>query len=154
MSRLARICLAVALSLPGSGFTATIIITDLEDVTFGDLPPTIQGVRQRMSFCVNSDPAGPFRLTAIGVENGRFEVFNGAQEAIPYQIYISRRRARLGREMFAGVTLNNLQARRLRSNGRCRPPRIWLSVLLDETALSRAPAGNYTGTLQITVAPE
>lgn len=135
---------------------ATIIITDLEDVEFGELPPTAVRVQQRISFCVNSDPAGPFRVTALGSGPSvtDFAISNEAGEVIPYSVYVARQRNRLGRALQPGVPSDPLQARRLGRDGRCRPPRVWLTVLIEDTDIQGAPGGRYAGTLQITVAPE
>ena len=134
---------------------ATIIITDLEDVDFGDLPPTSSTIAQRIRACVNSTPAGPYRLLAQGfTTDGSFHLTNGAGEALPYDVFASRRRNRLGRPLQAGIPRGGFSARSPNPNGRCRPPRVWITVVVQEEMLQQAPGGAYSGTLQITVAPE
>ena len=143
-------CVAAA----SNGAAATIVVTDFEDVNFGDLPPTSQTVRQRVSLCVSATPAGPYRITGVGLPTGQFELLNGAGEAIPYAVYASRGRGRLGRELTPASPLPRFFARRPHPNGLCRPPRLWLTVLVDETELQQASGGEYGGTLQLTVSPE
>ena len=138
-----------------STLAATITITDLEDVDFGDLPPTSQRIAQRIRACVNSTPAGPYRLLAQGfTSDGSFHLLNGANETLEYRVRASNRRNRLGRQLESGVAQGGFFSRRSSPRGRCRPPFLWITVLVRPEVLQQSPGGDYRGTLQITVAPE
>ncbi|MFT7652878.1 MAG: hypothetical protein ACI9UU_001987 [Candidatus Azotimanducaceae bacterium] len=140
--------------LPPSS-AATIIITDLEDVEFGDLPPTSALVTQRIRICVNSTPPGPYRLTALGLTTtGAFELVNEAPQTITYVVHASTRRNGLGAPLVAGVPRTGFNSRQSNAGGRCLPPWLWITVMVTEQELQQAPGGRYWGTLQITVAPE
>ena len=140
--------------LPAS-HAATILITDFADVDFGELPPTTGEVTQRLRICVSSRPPGPYQITALGLNaTGSFALINETPQMIPFTVYAARRRNRLGRELLPGVPAQGFSARRLRRNGNCRPPWLWLTIVVEEDALDQVPGGRYWGTLQLTVAPE
>lgn len=146
---------ATVLSCASGVQAATIIITDLEDVDFGELPATASQVTERIRICVNSNPAGPYQLTGLGFTgSGAFELSNDAQQTIPYSVYAGRQRNQLGDPLLAGVPRSGFTARQPRGNNDCTPPWLWITIVVSESALEQAASGRYRGTLQLTVAPE
>ena len=136
---------------------AELTITQLEDVDLGEVAPTVSRIQQRTRFCVSSDPAGPFQLTAIGIGTaGAFVLTSGAGvgSEIEYQVYASGRGASLGRALVPGVARSGFMARPPRADGDCRPPFTMMTIMIDPSSVQGAPGGQYWGTLQLTVGPE
>jgi len=130
---------------------AELTITQLEDVDLGEVAPTVRRIQQRTRFCVSSDPAGPFQLTALGSgAAGAFVLSSGAGVAseIDYEVYAS------GRALVPGVARSGFMARPPRPNGDCRPPLTMMTIVIDPSSVQSAPGGQYSGTLQLTVGPE
>jgi len=136
---------------------AELTITQLEDVDLGEVAPTVRRIQQRTRFCVSSDPAGPFQLTALGSgAAGAFVLSSGAGVAseIDYEVYASGRGASRGRALVPGVARSGFMARPPRPNGDCRPPLTMMTIVIDPSSVQSAPGGQYSGTLQLTVGPE
>jgi hypothetical protein len=136
---------------------ATLIITDIEDIDFGEVLPTANRVREQMRFCVNATPAGPYQVIGVGSgAGGAFTLSNGSGPLgqIGYDVYVSDRGNRLANQLTPNVPLGGLTARSPRADGRCQPPPVFLNVVIDTNDLSTAPGGEYQGLLQLTVAPE
>ncbi|NKB99881.1 MAG: hypothetical protein GKR90_15475 [Pseudomonadales bacterium] len=150
------IVVALLLVTPWTTYAASLQITELEDVNFGNVVPDARNVRAQIRFCVVSDPAGPFQITAIGSgAGGRFEMNHPAlPNVIDYDVYIQRIFGLFRRQLQPGIPNTVFYARPRLRNGRCAPPYIGLLVDINEDALSSAPGGDYASILQLTVAPE
>lgn len=157
-SPLAGRCLAlfVILLLNATAKAADIQVKDLNDVDFGQVPPTAGTLRANSDFCVAMRPRGRYSL--IGFGNGSDGAFslvdsgNGAH-SIDYRVRISDRGRNAGQELFKGTPLTGLRASQFRNNGRCNP-RGRIRVIVDGAELQRAAPGSYNGTLTLTVVPE
>ena len=136
----------------GHSHAATLSITELVDVDFGSIPRDLNPIQQRITFCVSMTPRGPFMLTAIGSgAGGAFAMTNisGGSWEIGYFLQIR------GHVLTAGVPQTGVhQAGPPGAGGECRPPRFPLTIDVDPADVSIAPAGQYQGLLQLTVAPE
>ena len=142
---------------PVPSYAATLAITELEDIDFGDVPPTADLVRQRIRACVNMTPAGPYTITGFGAgAGGAFQLHQpGTPSAnLEFSVYVGNRGRRARQQLAPGVPSDSLMARLPRPNGRCRPPFLNIAVLIDATDLRTAPGGTYQGRLELTVAPE
>lgn len=136
---------------------AELKITQLEDIDLGEVAPTVSRIQQRTRFCVSSDPAAPFQLTALGIGTaGAFVLTSGGGFApeIEYDVYASGRGASRGRALVPGVARSGFMARPPRANGDCRPPFTMMTIVIDPSSVQSAPGGQYRGTLQLTVGPE
>lgn len=135
---------------------ATMQIVDLEDVDFGQVQTTATKLEQRLRFCVVSDPAGPYQISAYGSGPGGAFVLSvpGLATTIGFDAYISKQRGRPGDPLVPGVPVTGLSAKPRLRNGRCHPPYVNLLIDINENDLSAAPGGRYAAILQITVAPE
>lgn len=149
-----HVVVLVWLLLIAAGYSqsATLSITELVDVDFGSIPRDLNPIQQRITFCVSMTPRGPFMLTAIGSgSGGSFAMTNisGGSWEIGYFLQIR------GHELTAGVPQTGIhQAGPPGAGGECRPPRFPLIITVDTADVSTAPAGQYQGLLQLTVAPE
>lgn len=139
-----------------SAAAATLSITQMQDIDFGEVPPTADQVEDQVSLCVNMDPSGPIRLTAIGSGSGGEFLLHQADPrfGVGFEVWVSNRRNRPSHKLEPGVAATRLMARRPLPNGRCRRPFTYLTVIINTQDLRSAPGGNYGGRLEITVAPE
>ena len=134
---------------------ATITINELSDIDLGTVSPTTDGIRVRSSFCVSMTPRGPFQIIGRGTQpGGRFALSDpaGSPDEIEYSVFVTSRRRGLGRQLTPGVPVTGLRAARPRRNGRCR--QTFITIMVDSQFLSQAAAGQYSGGLTLTVAPE
>lgn len=148
---------AFGVMLPFNLPAATLSITELEDIDFGDVPPTADLARQRIRVCVNMTPAGPYNLTGIGAgAGGAFQLNQPGNPSanLDYTVFVGTRGRRARQELEPGVPSDSLMARQPRPNGSCRPPYLNVVVLIDANDLRTAPGGAYQGRLEPTVAPE
>ena len=111
MSRCARLCFLAAMLLPNSptatAAEATLRISELTDVDFGEAAPTSGPLRQRTTFCVSMDPRGPFQIIAIGSgANSGFAITNeaGSHNEIRYSVRLR------GQDLTPGVPFSGLRA--------------------------------------------
>ena len=159
MRHLSKTILALCIMTTGlieTGYAATLQITQLRDINFGNVPTDVNRVRERMRFCVSSTPAGPFQLTAFTDSAQGFILRNpGHPNAnIGFRLFVGNNPNRRGRELKPGVPRSNLQARTPRPDGSCRPPYTHLTLVLNPQDIKSAASGNYRTQLRLTVAPE
>lgn len=151
----ARYLLACCSLLAGMAHPAEILITDMQDIRFGVVPPTIGGLRATATFCVAIEPRGTYYVTGYG--DGPAAAFNlqtpGGRQ-LPYLVLLSDRGRPRGEPLTPGVRVTGLRAKTPRRDGRCRQPPAQLAVEIDAATLSAAAPGDYRGTLRLTVAPE
>ncbi len=135
---------------------ADVQISDLNDLDFGAVPPTIGTLSANSDLCVPMAPRGRYSLVGFGNgSGGAFSLVdsgNGVHQ-IDYSVRISDRGQGRAQELNAGVPLTELRASRFLNNNRCNP-RGNIEVIINGTDISGAPPGNYTGTLTLTVVPE
>lgn len=135
---------------------ATLQISELEDVEFGEVSTSATRVWQRMRFCVSMTPAGSYQLTAYGTSSvNSFALQDLDGVAAPIRFELSVGAGRRGQLMSPGIPVRNLRAGRPRRDGSCRGVgQVRLQVRINEQDLAAAAVGRYQGQLQLTVAPE
>ena len=132
-------------------------ITGLSDIAFGNW--TGGDLTADQNICVGLYGTNTFRLRATGSGDlnsaNAFALSNGS-DYIPYRVYFNDQNGLSGRtELTAATALTNQTAGAAFWNiFGCLINNANLSVLIEETELASASAGNYTGTLTVTVIPE
>ena len=139
-------------ALTFSATAAEISITELNDVDFGPVSPTMGVLQERLRTCVNMTPPGPFQMLGLGYPgSGTFTLTSSAGESIDYSVAVQNR----GRHtMLPGIPVTGLMARQPRPTGDCQPPFTHIIIEIDSAQLQAAPGGRYRGTLELTVIPE
>ncbi len=156
--QLVNLCWFLAVCVtPHPGYSATIVIVDMQDIQLGTVTPTANLLRHRARFCVAMRPRGPYQIIGLGTgTNGNFALTGGEGVAsdIPMDVFISNRPQRRGRTLHPNIPLSGFRAQRLRPDGECRGRRTFITVQIDPSDLAAATAGQYSGSLYLTVAPQ
>lgn len=149
------LCVLATLTCQSVG-AAEVQITQLADIDFGRVPPTVSEVRSAANFCVALEPQGRFNIIATGDGPGGSFLLqqSGGVGAISYTVTVSDRGRGRGRLVQAGVPLGGLRALSPRPNGACSQPFGTVTAMIDGRALRAARPGFYRGTLNLLVAPE
>ncbi len=147
--------LFVLLNIVFASSNADILVRKLNDIRITATPGRVNDISVIERFCVASNPQGPYSLVAIGSgDNGEFTIQNGISD-VPYELSVQDRlSSRTFRPLTARIPLPGLQSRRLVNNRRCRGNPARLQLIIRHTLLEQATAGNYQGSLQLTVIPE
>ena len=149
-------CLCAVASCGFGAYAADVQITDLNDVDFGVVPPTVGTLRADSDLCVSMQPRGRYSLVGFGNgTGGAFSLVDSGNgvHTLDYGVRINDRGNRRGRRLVAGVPLTNLRASRFSNNGRCNP-RGRIRVIINGADIQAARPGQYNGTLTLTVVPE
>lgn len=155
-----KFAVVILLSLLGTAAQAAseIVIEELSDIQFGQIPPTSGTQIRTATFCVALDVNGRYRITGVGSgRGGDFTLQNSSNYAISglgYQVFINDRGRRLGRRLQPSVPLVGLRGKRTRRNRRCPRPPARVSIRVTAGALASAKPGRYRGTLNLLVVPE
>jgi len=153
---LATLCSLLALSLPLHVSAEEILITDLEDLEFGVVPPTSGTLEASSDLCVVGPPRGFYSLLGFGNgTNGAFSLIESGNgvHTLDYSVSVTARGNGRGQPLIAGVPLTRLRPSNIRGNGRCAPGGR-ISVIIDGEDIQGARPGRYNGTLTLTVMPE
>ncbi|MGB5738651.1 MAG: hypothetical protein WBM54_04840 [Woeseia sp.] len=134
---------------------ADIRISDLRDVNFGSVPPTAGRLVSTMDFCVGLDKNGGYQVIARGTGPAdAFTLSNGVHN-IPYSLRYSDNPGRPGTLMRPGIPETGLNAKKRKKNGGdCNKPSASIEFAIESADLQAAGAGQYSGTLMLTVTPE
>ena len=150
------VCALGGSSLPIQLSAEEILITNLEDVDFGVVPPTTGTLEGNSDLCVVGPPRGFYSLLGFGNgSNGAFSLIEtgNAIHTLDYSVSISDRGSNRGQPLIAGVPLTNLRPGNIRGNGRCAPGGN-IRVIIDGGDIQGTRPGHYNGTLTLTVVPE
>lgn len=131
-------------------------ITGLGDVAFGLVVGT--GDRSAsQNLCVfNSSGTGRYSVTATGSgTGGTFALSSGAAQ-LPYDVLWADSPDQTGgTQLVAGAAAPGFASAAAQQTCNSGPPAsASLTVVIRSAALTRATAGDYSGTLQVTIAPE
>lgn len=137
-------------------FAAEISIVSLQDLDFGQVPPTVGTLRSRTAFCVALEPRGRYRIIASGDGAAGGFALQGASGVaqLAYRVFVTERGRGRGTEVQANVPLTGLRGKESGNNGRCRPPLGSIFVQIDAAELQQARPDRYRGVLSMTVVPE
>jgi spore coat protein U-like protein len=132
-------------------------VSSLSDVAFGSVANLTSDAIQSQSLCLFSDTVtASYNVTAVGSGlSGAFELASGTQ-TLPYDVQWSGAPNRTsGSQLTPNVPLvgqTSNASHQVCSNGPATTAS--LVILLRATALSKAVAGTYSGTLTLIVGPE
>ncbi len=135
---------------------AQVQITELSDLDFGVVPPTVGTLTAESDLCVPMAPRSRYSLIGFGTgSGGAFSLVDSGNgvHSIDYQVRINDRGRSAGDELFAGTPMTGLRASNFLPNGRCNP-RGQIRIIIDGAEIGSAAPGNYNGTLTLTVVPE
>lgn len=131
-------------------------INNLSDVAFGTIINPAADVSQSQTVCVYSGlilSLYAIKITGSGV-GGAFTLTNGTA-TLPYEVQWNASPGQMsGTAITSGATLSNQLS--VAVTPTCTlgvTPSGSLTVLMRAAELSRAPAGNYTGTLTLMISP-
>lgn len=144
----------LAVPPPASAQATDIIITDLQDIDFGAVSPTAGALITQIDFCVGLDRPGRYEVVARGSGDAdQFVLSNGFHD-LRYQVRFSDRPHRPGIELTPGVAQMNLRGKKRKPRQNCNRPTASVQITIDAMQLQAAGAGNYQGTLVLTVTPQ
>ena len=129
-------------------------MTQVHDLYVGEVSATVPETRRRIEFCVAMDPSGMFQLIASG-SGGVFELTGINTSKIAYRLFVqSGPSGGPGHAVQPLVPIRGLRAIAPDPAGGCQSDPVRLLISISNEALEQAPAGNYRGHLEFTVAPE
>jgi len=131
-------------------------ITGLRDVSFGLIAGTADQTASQNVCAFSSSNTNGYSVSALGsAGGGAFELSSGSAQ-LPYEVlWADSANQSGGTSLVAGTTTGGFISVATRQTCN-RGPRssASLTVVIRSATLSTARAGTYTGTLQITIAPE
>ncbi|MFK7889141.1 MAG: hypothetical protein AB8G16_19975 [Gammaproteobacteria bacterium] len=156
MSCVRLLCFVLLFALAPSvvGQTSNIVISNLRDLDFGAVPPTVGSLRRVSRFCVGLDAGSTYRIAAVGSgEAGEFAL-SGGLSILPYTVHYSDRLNRRGRVLASGESQGDFRTRANINRSGCRRRTARITVSIGDQDLQAMPSGRYSGTLTLMVSPE
>jgi hypothetical protein len=131
-------------------------LTDLQDVAFGTIAGTADQSASQSVCAYSSSSAGGYSVTATGDgSGGAFTLSSGAAQ-LPYEVlWAGSANQTTGLTLVAGATMPGFISGASQQTCNSGPAAsASLTVVIRSSALVSATAGSYSGSLQITIAPE
>ena len=139
-------------------FAAEIVVDELSDFDFGEVPPSAGELSAESAFCVALSDRGNYQISALtSAARGEFllqGVDGSVSRGIGYRVFVSESGSGLGTELMPGLPLSGLRSGARLPDGSCPRPLPRITVIITAEQLGQAPPGAYRGILGFTVAPE
>jgi hypothetical protein len=131
-------------------------LTGLTDVSFGTITSFADQTNSQSVCAYASSNTDQYSVTAVGSgSGGAFSLGSGAAR-LPYEVMWADAASQTGgTPLAAGSGSGNFASRTNQQTCNSGPPSTAsLTIVIRSVMLNKAQAGDYSGTLQITIAPE
>jgi hypothetical protein len=130
-------------------------LTDLVDIAFGTVDPAGDHTSSQNLCAFSNSNTGGYSVTASGPSGGAFTLASAAGP-LPYEVrWADNPNQANGTDLTAGVIASGFISAASQQSCNSGPPAsATLTVILRAASLGSVQAGSYSGTLQITIAPE
>lgn len=150
------VIVAVAWPSPALAATGKARVAGLSDVSFGLIAGTADQAASQSVCVFSSTTTAGYSVTATGSGTGGSFALTGGPALLPYDVLWSgNANQSSGAALVAGVTTSGFTSLATQQTCNSGPSATAsLTVIIRASTLSAASAGSYSGTLQITIAPE
>jgi hypothetical protein len=142
---------------PAAAQSNKVNISNLSDVVFGSLANVGVDAVNSQSICVYSSTAtNGYQVTATGSGSGNAFAMSSGLSTLPYDVQWNASAGQSsGTQLTAGATLTGQISSANQKTCNSGPANsASLIVILRSSALSKASAGDYSGTLTLLIGPE
>lgn len=130
-------------------------LTGLADASFGTITSSADQTASQSVCAFASSNTGAYSVTAVGSGNGGAFALSSGSAELPYDVlWADAPNQTAGTSLVAGSATGGFASGTNQQSCQSGPPTTaTLTIVIRSITLNAAQAGDYTGTLQITIAP-